>query len=100
MADLYSEKKVKTRKEHRCDLCGRKIPKGFTAVYKKGKKFMGDFFSVYHCNTCAELGKYFYEFVTDWEGYYSSEDLADSMQDFECTTPLQLLNKLKEKYKV
>ena len=100
MADLYSEKKVKTRKEHRCDLCGRKIPKGFTAVYKKGKKFMGDFFSVYHCNTCAELGKYFYEFVTDWEGYYSSEDLADSMQYFECTTPLQLLNKLKEKYKV
>ena len=100
MSDLlYIEKKVKTRKEYRCDLCGRKIPKGFTAVYKKGK-FMGDFFSVCHCNTCAELGKYFYDFVTDCEGYYSSEDLTNSMRDFECTTPLQLLNKLKEKYKV
>lgn len=98
MSDLYSEKKVRTAKEHKCDLCCRKIPAGFTAVYKKGK-YQGIFFSIYHCNTCAELARDFSDYVTHfWEGTYDSETLADSMEEFDCTTPLQLLNKLKEKY--
>lgn len=37
MSDFQFEKKIKTKKEHRCFLCERKIPKGFTAHNVKGK---------------------------------------------------------------
>ena len=52
--ELYTSKDVKkTRKEHRCHLCGLKIPVGLACLYEAGKHD-GDFFSRYSHNECAE----------------------------------------------
>lgn len=89
------EKKVKTRKEHQCCICCRKIPKGFTALNATGKCEEG-FFNQYLCNTCYELQREFPDSVCDWEeGYWDSYVYADSLNEYGCATPLQLLNKLR-----
>ena len=97
MSDFLNNRFIKhTRKIHQCDLCLRKIPKGFSAHNIKGV-YDGEFFNIYHCNTCNELGKEFYEYVTDgWDGCFDSQALQDSMDDYECSTPLQLLNTLRK----
>lgn len=50
---LYKEKLVKTRKEHECASCGKKIPIGQYAVSESG--FMdGVSVSCYTCTNCIE----------------------------------------------
>lgn len=95
MNEFQTEKKVKTRKEHECCICSRRIPKGFTARHAKGKSGEG-FFNVYICNTCYELQQDFPDSVCHWyEGYWDSDTYEDSLTEYDCTTPLQLLNKLR-----
>ena len=100
MSDFFQEVKIKhTRKQRCCDLCLRKIPKGFSAWNLKGV-YDGEFFNSYFCNTCKRLSDEFYEYVTEsWCGYYDPQALQDNMNDYECSTPLQLLNKLREREK-
>ena len=90
-------KTVKTRKIHRCEICERRIPKGFHAHFYSGINDEHEFFNVYLCNTCETLSNEFPESVTDWwEGYLDTQTLYDSMSENEVHTPLQLLNKLRK----
>lgn len=91
-------KRVKTRKILRCELCGRRIPKGFHAYFYSGITDNHEFCSSYFCNTCHTLAEEFPVSVTDfWEGYFDSDTLHDSMSDNGVHTPLQLLNVLRKK---
>lgn len=94
MSDFQNMKKVTVRKSHRCCLCNRKIPKGFSAVHYSGK-YEGEFFNVYYCNTCNTIATDFPEAVTDYDGYNSDWIFEETMSDYDCATPLQLLNKLR-----
>lgn len=96
MTELYESIDIrKTRKKHTCEICGRKIPKGFSARLHKGK-YDGDFFRYYSCNTCTQLlSKYPLVCVDDDEGFVDGQLLYDFMSDYNCSTPLQLLNKLE-----
>lgn len=96
MTEIYETKDVKaTRKIHTCEVCLRKIPKGFSARLHTGK-FDGEFFRYYTCNTCTKLVQNYQSVcVNDDEGYIDSQLLADYMNDYECHTPLSLLHKLE-----
>ena len=98
MSDFQFEKKIKTKKEHRCFLCERKILKGFTAHNVKGK-YEGEFYNAYYCNTCNTLAKEFTEYVTDYDGMYSNWEFQEAMSWYNCSTPLQFLNALRKEYK-
>ena len=96
---MTSQHKIikKTRKIHRCDICGRKIPKGFSAHFYTGINNEGEFFNCYICNTCETLTDEFPDAVLDWyEGYFDTQTLYDSMSEEGVSTPLQLLNKLRK----
>lgn len=96
MTELYEEKKVKIRKPHQCCVCLRKIPKGFKCNYHSGKTEDG-FFSYYTCNTCHTIiNEYPNVCVDNWEEYVDEQTFADNLHENKCTTPLQLLNKLRK----
>ena len=59
MADFGEYKIVKTKKEHQCITCNRKIPKGKKAYNYKGI-FEGEWQNWYMCIPCDELGVYEY----------------------------------------
>ena len=65
---MTSQHKIisRTRKMHRCDICDRKIPKGFSAHFYTGINNEGEFFNCYICNTCNTL----YEVKLDNGHYY------------------------------
>ena len=85
MSDFWSIKKVKTRKEHKCDICKEKIPRGTLCVYECGK-FFGDFNSLYLCNQCYELKEQYchenreYVQMDGWR----SEDIIYDMRENSC----------------
>lgn len=54
MADFGEYKIVKTKKEHRCITCNRKIPKGKMA-YNYNGMLEGDWQNWYMCVPCEEL---------------------------------------------
>lgn len=54
MSDFFSSHDVTTRKEHTCDGCYAKIPKGSRVTYNVGK-FRGDFFASYICQECDDF---------------------------------------------
>ena len=96
---MTSQHKIikKTRKPHRCDICGRRIPKGFSAHFYTGINNEDEFFNCYLCNTCETLTDEFPHTVLDYhEGYFDTQTLYDSMSDEGVSTPLQLLNKLRK----
>ena len=87
----------KTRNLHRCCICGRRIPKGFSAHFYTGINNEHEFFNLYLCNTCETLTDEFPHTVLDChEGYFDTQTLYDSMSDEGVSTPLQLLNKLRK----
>lgn len=52
---FWNSKKVKkTRKEHRCEFCSRKIPVGSSCSNESGM-YEGDFHNYYLCNRCVEV---------------------------------------------
>lgn len=99
MLQFQTTKKVRTRKEHHCCICLRKIPRGFHAINANGMSD-GEFFNEYICNTCYELQAEFPESVCDfWEGYWDSDTFFESLSEFDCETPLQLLTALRKQKK-
>lgn len=53
MSDFWNRKKVKTKKPHHCEYCGRSIPIGTVAQRTTGK-FEGDWMNWYACLFCVE----------------------------------------------
>lgn len=53
MTDLLESKKVKTRKPHICQGCGRQLQKGDTAQVDKLADG-GEIWRFYHCDDCWE----------------------------------------------
>ena len=100
---MTSQHKIikKTRKIHRCYICDRKIPKGFSAHFYTGINNDDEFFNCYLCNTCETLTNQFPNTVLDCcEGYFDTQTLYDSMSEEGVSTPLQLLNKLRSRYEM
>ena len=96
MSDFYNGRFVKTRKIHFCDLCNRKIPLGWRVYFQSGM-YGGEFYYMYLCNTCYRLQSEFPDSVSDeCEGCLDSQYLFDSMNDYGCVTPYQLLCKLRK----
>jgi hypothetical protein len=97
MVEIYNERRVKkTRAGHICEICLRKIPKGFSATFHTGKAD-GEFFRYYTCNTCTKLSNGFADTCIDPEDLYvDSQRLYDTMSEYNCHTPLQLLHKLEK----
>lgn len=95
MTEIYEHSDIKkTRKQHTCEVCLRKIPKGFSARLHTGK-YDGEFFRYYTCNTCTQLvQKYPAVCIDDDEDFIDSQLLTDCMNEYDCHTQLQLLNKL------
>ncbi|MBP1309104.1 hypothetical protein JOD82_002124 [Paenibacillus sp. 1182] len=54
MGDFIQNKKVKTRKEHRCEGCTQNFPVDTTMVYVSGM-WQGDWQSYYLCSPCDEF---------------------------------------------
>lgn len=95
MTEMYEFKNInKTRKEHTCELCLRKIPKGFSARRHKGKSEDG-FFTYYTCNTCTKLLNGWQELFVDDDLYLQPDYLSDLMSDYEYHSPYQLLRRLE-----
>lgn len=97
MLELYEEKRINSiRKIHQCELCGRKIPKGFSAHFHKGKQD-GEFFKYYTCNTCNELvNKYWKYCVNEWNDNTLDYDiLSEYMNDYGCDRVYQFLQKCR-----
>lgn len=49
--EFHNSRIVKTRKEHQCDCCFKRIPVGIKVEYNAGK-MEGDFYSYYVCDEC------------------------------------------------
>lgn len=58
MSDFWSIKQIRTRKEHRCYICKKKILRGSLCMYESGK-FEGEFSSFHLCNKCYELKEHY-----------------------------------------
>lgn len=70
--DFYDSTNIKkTRKDHTCELCGLKIPKGSNCFYYTGK-WEGDFASDHNHNECREL----YDRVCEDKKDYDFPDLS------------------------
>ena len=52
-SDFYHERKVKTRKAHKCEGCCDKFPPGTEMAYVTGV-FEGEFFYAYLCVECRD----------------------------------------------
>jgi hypothetical protein len=53
-AEMYELKRVRVRKPHRCDGCGKTIERGEHATHHTGL-FDGAWFSDYECDDCRRL---------------------------------------------
>lgn len=95
MTEIYNEKYIKIRKPHVCEVCLRKLPKGYECHNHHGKTEDG-FFNYYTCNTCYEILCHYSDICIDIsDGYIDNSLFEEHMTENKCSTPLQLLNKLK-----
>jgi ribosomal protein S27E len=75
--EFFDSRIVKqTRKDHRCAVCGRIIPKGSKDIYNWGGKWDGDMQNSYACHWCHEHSKD----LCDDDGYII--DLWDSLREY------------------
>ena len=71
---FWNSKQIKkSRKDHKCEFCGRKIPKGSSCKYEAGV-YEGDFQSYYLCNRCVEA---FSEWDIDLSDGFSCGEFYD-----------------------
>lgn len=95
MTQVYNCKNIKkTRRIHVCELCLRKIPKGFSARFHSGISDDG-FFNYYTCNTCTKLLNNWQELFTDDDLIIREDYLHDLMSDYDYHSPYQLLRRLE-----
>jgi hypothetical protein len=81
MSDVHSHKKVKTRKEHKCEGCFEKIPKETTVSHYKGI-WQGEFYDYYMCNPCDDyIDKYMREDIADMG--FTPGEIKDYRQEME-----------------
>lgn len=88
MVECYTEEQRKSRKEHECQLCGKKILKGREYICESGR-YDGEFFEHkrhIHCNAIFEA--YFSEPWTDNEYdedmiYEYVRDVCSGCQEYE-----------------
>ncbi len=98
MIELYVFKNIKkTRKKHRCALCLRKIPEGFSSRLHQGKTEDG-FFAYYTCNTCTKLLEGWPELFVDDDLTLRDDYLSDLMSDYDYYSPYQLLRRLEDEH--
>ena len=73
-------KRVKTRKEHVCEYCGKTILKGTSGVLYESGLFDGEFFARYACQTCQPHVGEFWDYV-DGESYNIPCEFEEFMSD-------------------
>lgn len=72
--DILVDKRVKARKEHTCDFCNKKIPKGEEYRYSKIVNG-GDLYSWHSCDRCKEYVTKAFKELGDW----ASDGLTEEM---------------------
>ena len=73
-------KRIKTRKEHVCEYCGKTIPKGTSGVLYESGAFDGELFARYACSACQPYVGDFWEHVCG-ECECITRDFAEFMAD-------------------
>jgi DNA-directed RNA polymerase subunit RPC12/RpoP len=100
MVTNISQKKVQTRKPHKCFACGREFPKGTTMV-SSTNVFDNRIYTLYTCETCDTLiSKHSKWLLDEQENYYPEGCVAELLgyrNDWNCKTPEELLIYLNEK---
>lgn len=87
---IFSDKIVKTKKKHICEMCARKFDAG-TEMHKISGVDYGDFFNYYACKTCYVL----FPMVNKCgDEEFRTGEIMDYVTDYECKTPEELLEKL------
>ena len=76
MGELFNEKRVRTRKPHRCAYCGDEIPAGTEGVLYEWGFYDGASFSRHTCDACEPTVSRFW----DWCG--ETTDLEESWRYF------------------
>ena len=82
MSNFYERKLVRTGREHRCEYCGGRIPKGTKATAEWGC-FDGQMFRRYACPECGPYLEGFWEYV-DGESWDIAGDFAEFKAFEEC----------------
>ena len=75
MLELYNSTETMARKDHCCEHCGKKIPKGFKYFYESGK-YDGSMFTRKSHPECSEKWKKDNEdqhFDDDWSDFFDSD---------------------------
>ncbi len=86
MNEFWNVKKVKPRKNHRCDVCGKVIAIGEHCMYESGK-FDGDFQSLYLCMRCYDIKEHYCHENRDYVSDYgwNSTNIIEDIRERICT---------------
>lgn len=84
MADFAVAKTVKTRKPHKCEMCGILIPKGDTAEVQTGC-FEGHMYYYHLCDVCTEFIKFNRQNIDFDDGLdYIYDMMREQFEDEKC----------------
>ena len=90
--ETITEKKVTTRKEHKCLCCSKVIKKG-TLTRTQTNKADGQIWTVRFCNDCDYVtSKYFHLFEENDELFENC--VSDKFTEYEVSTTTELRQKL------
>ena len=78
--EFYSEACYTARKEHRCEMCGRKIARGEQYVYQSGK-WDGDFFTRKLHRQCNLL---LYDYCTEVDEEFTYSSVLEYAEEQYC----------------
>ena len=79
--EFYNETKHTAKKEHICEMCGRKIQVGEKYYQEKGK-FYGEFFSRFMHTHCHNMEA---EFCLEIDNEFSWDQITEYIQDNYCS---------------
>ncbi len=104
MSTFHNERRVKTRKPHRCEWCGKPIEVGETATYSCGK-FDGYFYDRYAHPGCEKLIYRLGMIECDYEGIdpdgwrQSVRDTYEGLAEEKITPPFdEMLRVVLQEY--